>query len=107
MQTNKLIAWLNKQKRINKLKIKKKSYQNLKQWKFDENLIYHKTKNFFSIKPFLCTQGNVTWFQPLIIQKEQGILGIIKKKIKMQFISETGINIKSWISMTKGQKQPA
>ncbi len=82
MQTNKLIAWLNKQKKINKLKIKKKRYQNLIQWKFDENLIYHKTKNFFSIKPFLCTQGNVTWFQPLIIQKEQGILGIIKKKIK-------------------------
>ena len=39
MQTNKLIAWFNKQKKINKLKIKKKSYQSLKQWKFDENLI--------------------------------------------------------------------
>ena len=82
MQTDKLNAWLNQQRNSNKLKIKKKSYQDLKQWKFKEKLIHHKKNNFFSIKPFLFSQKTKKWFQPLIIQKEQGILGIIKKKVK-------------------------
>ena len=82
MQTDKLNAWLNQQRISNKLKIKKKSYQDLKQWKFKEKLIHHKKNNFFSIRPFLFSLKTKKWFQPLIIQKEQGILGIIKKKIK-------------------------
>ena len=82
MQTDKLNAWLNQQRISNKLKIKKKSYQDLKQWKFEEKLIHHKKNNFFSIRPFLFSLKTKKWFQPLIIQKEQGILGIIKKKIK-------------------------
>ena len=80
MQINKLIDWLQKQKKINKLKIKKKNINHLKDWIFKKNLISHKTKNFFSIKPFLFERKNKKIFQPLIIQKEEGILGIIKQK---------------------------
>ncbi len=52
MQINKLIDWLQKQKKNNRLKIKKKNINNLNSWKFEKNLISHKTNNFFSIKPF-------------------------------------------------------
>ena len=80
MQINKLIDWLKKQKKINKLKIQKKNINYLKDWIFKKNLIYHKTKNFFSIKAFLFKQKNKKKFQPLIVQKEEGILGIIKQR---------------------------
>jgi hypothetical protein len=70
-----------KSKKYNKIKIYKKKIL-IKNWIFKENIIFHKTKNFFSIKPFLFQQKNKKKFQPLIIQKENGILGIIKKKKK-------------------------
>jgi dTDP-4-dehydro-6-deoxy-alpha-D-glucopyranose 2,3-dehydratase len=81
MLNRKLIAWINKQKINNKLKIKKIYKNNLKQWKVNDNIIYHKHKSFFSIKPYVFKQYKKKWFQPLIIQKEEGILGIIKKRI--------------------------
>ena len=80
MQINKLIDWLQKQKRINKLKIQKKNINHLKDWIFKKNSIFHKSNNFFSIKPFVFEKENKKIFQPLIIQKEEGILGIIKQK---------------------------
>ena len=82
MKTNKLIDWLKNQKKINKIKIKKKKINSLKDWIFKENFIFHKSNNFFSIKPFLYQQKNKKIFQPLIVQREHGILGIIKKKIR-------------------------
>lgn len=51
-------------------------------WISSNKEIYNKKRNFFSIKPFkFYSSTKKTWFQPLIIQKEIGILGIIKKKI--------------------------
>ena len=85
MQINRLIAWLQSQKKINKIKIKKKKIKSLKDWIFKKNIIFHKTNNFFSIKPFLVFKKNKKIFQPLIVQKEEGILGIIKQK-KMERI---------------------
>jgi dTDP-4-dehydro-6-deoxy-alpha-D-glucopyranose 2,3-dehydratase len=82
MNTNKLIDWLKNQKKINKIQIKKKKINSLKDWIFKENIIFHKTNNFFSIKPFLFQKKNKKEFQPLILQKEHGILGIIKQKKK-------------------------
>mgnify|MGYP001281556510 CR=1 FL=1 len=80
MKTNKLISWFNKQRLINNLNIKKKNKNKLNKWIFNDKIIFHKSKSFFSIKPFLLKQKNKKWFQPLIIQKEEGILGIIKRK---------------------------
>ena len=80
MLNNKLITWIKNQKLINKIKTKRKSKIQLKQWNFQDNSIYHKKKIFFLIKPFVFKQNNKKWHQPLIIQKEEGILGIIKKK---------------------------
>ncbi len=69
-----------KTKKINKLRIKKKDIDNLKDWIFRENTINHKKNNFFSIKAFTIRQKDKNIFQPLIVQKEEGILGIIKQK---------------------------
>ena len=82
MKTNKLVDWLNNQKKINKIKIKKKKINSLKDWIFKQNIIFHKSNNFFSIKPFLFQQKNKKIFQPLIVQGERGILGIVKKKVR-------------------------
>ena len=65
MQTNKLINWLNKQKKLNKLKIQKKNINNLKDWKFKKNSIFHKTNNFFSIKPFYLNKRIKKYFNLL------------------------------------------
>lgn len=80
MLNSELIDWINKQKITNRLKIKKKNKDKLNQWHFKENLIYHTNKNFFKIKPYIFEQLKKKWYQPLILQKEEGVLGIIKKK---------------------------
>lgn len=82
MNTNKLIDWLKSQKKNNKIRIRKKKIDLLKDWIFKDNIIFHKSKNFFSIKAFLFQQKNKKRFQPLILQKEHGILGIIKQNKK-------------------------
>jgi oxidase EvaA len=49
-------------------------------WKIGNKKIYNYNRSFFSIVPFRFEQNkNKFWFQPLIVQKEVGILGIIKK----------------------------
>ena len=82
MNTNELIDWLKSQKKNNKIRIRKKKIDLLKDWIFKDNIIFHKSKNFFSIKAFLFQQKNKKRFQPLILQKEHGILGIIKQNKK-------------------------
>ena len=64
MKTNKLIDWLKNQKKINKIKIKKKKINSLNDWIFKKDIIFHKSKNFFSIKPFLFQQKRKKRFQP-------------------------------------------
>ena len=86
MKTNKLVDWLNNQKKINKIKIKNKKINSLKDWIFKQNIIFHKSNNFFSIKPFLFQQKNKKIFQPLIVQGERGILGIVKKRLGTKII---------------------
>ena len=60
----------------------KTSSSNVDNWKVGEKKIYNLKKAFFSILPFEFKMNTKKWYQPLIIQKEVGILGIIKKKIK-------------------------
>ena len=80
MQTNKLKNWLKHQKNIKKIKINKKKISNLKDWIFKKNVILNGKQNFFSIKAFIIKWKNKITYQPLIVQNENGILGIIKKK---------------------------
>jgi len=80
MQANKLKNWLKHQKNIKKIKINKKKISNLKDWIFKKNVILNSKQNFFSIKAFIIKCKNKITYQPLIVQKENGIIGINKKK---------------------------
>ncbi len=77
-----LNKWIQKQKKINKMQVTKVNFNKMEKWFFSQSEIYNRNKNFFSIIPYKFKKNNKTFFyQPLIIQKEVGILGILKKKI--------------------------
>ncbi len=82
MKKKDLIRWIFNQKKKNLMNVSKISSLNIDNWKVENNKIYNLKKAFFSIVPFEFRMNNKKWYQPLIIQKEVGILGILKKKIK-------------------------
>ena len=63
------------------MQVTKVNFNKMEKWFFSQSEIYNRNKNFFSIIPYKFKKNNKTFFyQPLIIQKEVGILGILKKK---------------------------
>ena len=83
MKIKDLNTWIKNQKKMNKMLVSKINIKNIINWKIDNKKIYNKNKNFFSIVPFRFEVNKKSdWFQPLIIQNEVGILGILKKKYK-------------------------
>ena len=67
-------------KKKNLMKSSKINIADIVNWKIGNKKIYNYNRSFFSIVPFRFEQNkNKFWFQPLIVQKEVGILGIIKK----------------------------
>ena len=84
MNNKNLINWISNQKKKNLMNVIKTSSSNVDNWKVGEKKIYNLKKAFFSIFPFEFSMNTKKWYQPLIIQKEVGILGILKKKIKSE-----------------------
>ena len=79
---NKSISkWLNHQRKKQLLTVERISLSNLNKWIYNKREIYHKSKKFFKIAG-LRIQSNFynkkNWDQPIIVQNEIGILGIIK-----------------------------
>ena len=73
--------WLKIQRKKQFLTVKKIDLSKLTKWVYDKKEIYHESKKFFKIagiriKTNFYKQKN--WDQPIIIQNEIGILGIIK-----------------------------
>jgi len=84
-KNNQINIWINNLKKNFFLKVKIVKFNQLDQWNIDDKLIYHKNKSFFQIVPYRIKTnfGKIrSWCQPLILQKEVGILGIIKKDDK-------------------------
>ena len=73
--------WLNNQRKKQLLTVERISLSNLNKWIYNKREIYHKSKKFFKITG-LRIQSNFynkkNWDQPIIVQNEIGILGIIK-----------------------------
>ena len=83
MKTINLNNWIKKQKKISDMVVSKVDINDTNGWILDSKKIYNKKKNFFSILPFSFNINKKKfWNQPLIIQKEVGILGILKKRYK-------------------------
>ena len=84
MKIKDLNNWISNQKKKNLMTVSKISRLSVENWKIKNDKIYNLKKAFFSIVPFVFKINKKKFYQPLIIQKEVGILGIIKKKIKNQ-----------------------
>ena len=85
IKNNKINIWINNLKKNFFLNVKLVKFNKLDKWIINDKIIYHKNKNFFQIIPYSVKTnfGKIrNWCQPLIVQKEVGILGIIKKKNK-------------------------
>jgi oxidase EvaA len=83
-----IINYLNNYKKKIFFIVKKKSISSLDKWVYNKNYIHHISKKFFQIHGFQIKSNfykKKKWDQPLIVQKEFGILGIIKKKIDNEY----------------------
>ena len=80
MVSQKIKDWLSNQKKIHKLTIKNIQLKNIDKWIIDQSQVYHISKKFFKIVGIkIRTNFNKrNWDQPIIVQNEVGILGIIK-----------------------------
>ena len=76
----KLLKWIKKQNKAQKLNVKKIKLSSLTNWKIDNQQIYHISKKFFKIIGVRIKSNfyEKSWDQPIILQNEIGILGIIK-----------------------------
>jgi len=72
--------WFQNQKKINRIFTKKVDLSNLKKWKNDTINISHESKKFFKVVGIKIFSNffKKNWDQPIIVQNELGILGIIK-----------------------------
>ena len=102
-----VIKWLSNQRRKQFLSVKKKDLSKLAKWVYGKNEIYHKSKKFFKIVGLRINSNFYSkkrWDQPIIVQNEIGILGIIKniktKKYLLQAKVEPGNINKIQISPT-------
>ena len=96
MFSQKTTNWLNKVKKQHKLIVKIVNLDKLKKWKISKSEIYHESKKFFKIIGLKVNSNfyKENWNQPIIVQNEVGILGIIKnlktKKYLLQAKVEPG-----------------
>ena len=86
MKIKNLNNWIKKQKKISDMLVSKVNIIDTKGWILNNKKIYNKKKNFFSIAPFSFNINKKKfWNQPLIVQKEVGILGILKRKYTIKY----------------------
>ena len=81
MINKEIFRWLQQQRKKQFLAIKKIDLLKLRKWVFNKKEIYHESKKFFRIVGIKINTNfykKKIWYQPIIVQKEIGILGIIK-----------------------------
>ena len=81
MKNKQIFTWLQKQRKEQFLKIKKIDLSKLQKWVFNQKEIYHESKRFFKIVGIKINSNfykKKIWSQPIIVQNEIGILGVIK-----------------------------
>ena len=93
MVSQKIIKWLNKQKKKHKLSVNIINLNQIDKWHYSSSLIYHKSKKFFKIVAIKVVSNfyKNRWDQPIIMQKEIGILGIIKNKKTKKYLLQAKV----------------
>ena len=85
MQPDNFSNWLIKQKRKIFFSVKEKDLSKLEKWVITKKNIFHESKKFFKIAGIkVRTNFNKKkfWEQPIILQKEKGILGLLRRNNK-------------------------
>ena len=86
--------WLISQRKKHSLIVKKKDLYKLRNWIFNKKEIYHNSKKFFKIVG-LRIKSNFykkrNWDQPIIVQNEIGILGIIKSNKTNKYLLQAKV----------------
>lgn len=93
MISQKIIKWLNKQKKKHILSVKIINLSQIDKWNYNSSLIYHKSKKFFKIVAIRVVSNfyKHKWDQPIIIQNEIGILGIIKNQKTKKYLLQAKV----------------
>ena len=93
MISQKIRKWLKIQKQKHKLSVKLINLDAISQWHFYNSTIGHKTKKFFKITGLKIKSNfyKKNWDQPIIIQNEIGILGIIKNKNNNKYLLQAKV----------------
>ena len=89
----KINKWLNNQKKKHTLKVDIVNLNKLKKWKFSKVNISHYSKKFFKIIAIKVKSNfyKKNWDQPIIVQNEVGILGIIKSKKTQKYLLQAKV----------------
>tara|TARA_B100000959_G_C14988363_1_gene626615 strand:- start:1055 stop:2329 length:1275 start_codon:yes stop_codon:yes gene_type:complete len=93
MINHKIKNWLQKEKKISKLNVRMSKLSNLDNWNFNNKEISHKSGKFFKIVGLKIYTNffKKNWDQPIIIQDEVGILGIIKNDNNNKYLLQAKI----------------
>ena len=93
MISQKIIKWLDKQKKKHILSVKIINLSQIDKWNYNSSLIYHKSKKFFKIVAIKVVSNfyKHKWDQPIIIQNEIGILGIIKNQKTKKYLLQAKV----------------
>ena len=93
MNFNKFYKWFNYQKKINKFKVKKVNLREIKNWNVKSDKISHATNKFFKIVGIKVRSNfyKKNWDQPIILQNEVGVLGIIKNPKSKKYLLQAKV----------------
>ena len=85
--------WFRSQKKKQKINIKVKNLNKLINWHKNEKHIAHNSKKFFKIIAIDVKSNLIgkNWDQPIIVQNEMGILGILKNSKKNKYLLQAKV----------------
>ena len=79
-----IISWFTNLKMYASLGVTKRELCDVVSWQIDNNAVKHVSGKYFEVLGVRCRVGNreiAEWYQPIIRQREEGIIGFITKKI--------------------------
>ena len=85
--------WFSSQRKKQKINVKVKKLSKLINWNKNKKHIVHNSKKFFRIVAIDVVSNLITknWDQPIIIQNEMGILGILKDSKKNKYLLQAKV----------------
>ena len=93
MISQKILNWLSEKRKEHFLYIKFTKLNKINKWKINNLEIFHISKRFFKIVGIEVSSNfyKNAWDQPIIVQNEVGILGIIKDPQKKKYLLQAKV----------------